>query len=68
MLFQDESKREYLSVINIITNNISQFYNSTGPSIESAVDNAALDALCKLSEFGLSSKQGQNANGTPGDT
>jgi len=55
---------EYLSVITIGTNGMPQFYNSTGPSIDAANDNAALEALQELSEFGL----GSHSHGSAGDT
>lgn len=50
LLSQD--KTEYISMLTLGTNP-PQFYNGSGPSIEAAVDNAAMAALRKLSEVGL---------------
>ena len=50
---QDESKTEYLSVVTLGNSGVTQFYNSTGPSVDAANDNAALEALRRISECGL---------------
>jgi len=56
---QNTSKTEYVSVVTLCTSP-PQFFNGVGPTPDKAGDNAAVDALRKLSEFGLEGLCGQS--------
>jgi len=56
---QNNSKTEYVSVVQLCTNP-PQFFNGVGPTPDEASDSAAVEALTKLSDVGLESLCGQS--------